>query len=473
MAPPSSWRCPPSLLLLVLLECFGDVASGLKTTRVLFVGEDFGGVPAQLAHVASSLRVGIYTEESTLHDCTAYALRPDRNHPNSTTTRLFRDYEWDFIVVQTFSVLPTVVKARAQYLRPAVEAIAALKKRAKVVMYMPHAAHDGAQTRYPVTPAQSTGNKSLNCFPLGTLENLTAAGWHAKVKHFDCMTYSLARGCLSTRSFGADMVAPCGLAWESVRSSGDMPWGPSRDCVEQIDLEYGSQHPSPLNGAAELPLLESSTPDLTHLVLSNLTGTKNHTVYTNTAVGDYLDALVLFATLFGTSPLGSAQPLSDWQNPNASLPSPLSAKNASDLQALAESIVLSHYQVWGSTAPPVLPVNPTGSNPLLLDIEIGVAVGLILLVVCTILRPVLCPSRLKTPAPRPSPSKAGVRHHRPGARRGGVDGRGGSDMAGPLLSRGGPSAQAADSGVGSGRAVPHLTQEDEVDDLSRGRYQEV
>jgi hypothetical protein len=450
--------------------------------RVLFVGEDFGGVPAQLVHVASSLRVGIHMEESTLHDCTAYALRPDRNHPNSTITRLFRDYEWDFIVLQTFSALPTVVKARAEYLRPAVEAIVAQKKSAKVVMYMPHAAHDRPQTRCPATPAQPTGNNSVNCFPLGTLEDLTnppcstaaKGGWRAKVKDFDCMTYSLARGCLSTMSFGADMVAPCGLAWESVRSSGDMPWGPSRDCVEQIDLEYGSQHPSPLNNAAELPLLEPSTPDLTHLVLSNRTGSGNHTGYIDTAVGEYLDALVLFATLFGTSPLGSAQPLSDWRKPNTSLPSPLDAKNASDLQALAGSVVLSHYKVWGSTPPPVLPANPTKSNPLLLDIEIGVAAGLILLVVCAILRPVLCPSRLQNPAPRPSPSKGAARHHRgPGARRGGGDGRTGSDMVDPLMSRAQPSAQAAGSGVGSGRAVSNLSQEDEVDDLSRGRYQEV
>ena len=216
-------------LLLALLWCSGHAASGVDPTRVLFVGESFGGVPAQLAHVASSLRVGIQTEQSTLRDCTAYALRPDWNHPNSTTMRLFRDYEWDFIVVQTFTALPTVVKARAEYLRPALEAIARLKKRAKVVMYLPHAAHDGVQTRCPVTPARANVNGSVNCFPLGTLEELTnppcstapvsgTGAWNAKVKGFDCMTYSLARGCLSTMSFGADMVAPCGLAWEAVRS---------------------------------------------------------------------------------------------------------------------------------------------------------------------------------------------------------------------------------------------------------------
>ena len=473
-------------LLLALLWCSGHAASGVDPTRVLFVGESFGGVPAQLAHVASSLRVGIQTEQSTLRDCTAYALRPDWNHPNSTTMRLFRDYEWDFIVVQTFTALPTVVKARAEYLRPALEAIARLKKRAKVVMYLPHAAHDGVQTRCPVTPARANGNGSVNCFPLGTLEELTnppcstapvsgTGAWNAKVKGFDCMTYSLARGCLSTMSFGADMVAPCGLAWEAVRSSGPMPWGPPRDCVQQTDAEYGSEHPSPLNGAAELPLLASSTPDLTHLVLSNHTATKNHTVYTDTAVGEYLDALVLFATLFGTSPVGGAQPLSDWRNPNASLPSPLDAQNASDLQALAEFIVISHYEVWGSTPPSVLPVNPTRPNPLLLDIEIGVTAGLVLLLVCAILRPVLCPSRLQT-APRPSPTKGPARHHRgPGARRSGADGRLNSgDMVDPLLSRAEASAQAAGNGTVNSRAFPTLSEDEEgIDDLSRGRYQEV
>ena len=479
------WLC----LLVGLAELLRSAESGEQPpSRVLFVGESFGGVPAQLNRIASSLRTPVHIESSTQHDCTAYALRPDRTQRNSTTMRLFHDYEWDFIVVQTFSALPTVVQARYQYLRPAVEDIVALKKSAKVVMYLPHAAHDGVQTRCPATPTNSS-----RCFPKGTLDMLTkppcstGGAWRSKVRDFDCMTYSLARGYLSAMEFGADMVAPCGLAWQSVRSSGAMPWGPSRDCVQQIDKEY--PRPSPLDGAAELPLLEPSTPDLTDIRLWNHTVGKNGTVWRDTAVGEYLDALVLFTTLFGVSPVGSALPLADWEDENATLPSPLDARNASELQALAGSIVLSHHKVWGSTPPPVLPVNPTHPNPLLLDLEIGVAAGLVLLVMCALMRPLCCPSRPVTPAPRRSSKAAGRQQRRGGqghtaGRRGGGSGGSssgagsGSGMVDPLLpkaqqpqqSQPQSQPQSTRTGGGGGGGGGGIEEED---DLSRGRYQEV
>lgn len=266
------------------------------------------------------------------------------------------------------------------------------------------------------------------------------------------MSYALARGVLSTMEDGADMVAPCGLAWQAVSASGPVPFGPSRDCMRGVDAEYPT--PSPLNGAALLPLLERSTPDLRHIPLWNATlDGHNVTHWRGTAVGDYLDALVLFTTLFGTSPVGCATPLADakYHHPSNTLPqSPLSAQNASQLQELARSIVLSHQKLWGSTVH-VLPANPTSANPLLFDLEVGVGAGLGLLIVCALLRPLLCPPAPPTPRPR-------SRH-----RRGQVAQRGGSSAGGGASSSSGGAA--AGSGSGSASTDPLLAGE--------VRYQEV
>ena len=121
--------------------------------------------------------------------------------------------EWNYIVVQSYSILPTIQKARETYLTPAVQSFAAKKKSAKVVMYLTWGYHDGNTAPCPTSgPAK--------CFPLGTNANLTeppcttSGAYKAKVDSFACMGYALGRGYMAQLAEGADRIAPCGLAWQ-------------------------------------------------------------------------------------------------------------------------------------------------------------------------------------------------------------------------------------------------------------------
>ena len=368
-------------LLSVLVSAAPAADAG--AARVLFVGDAVGAVPFQLQRLAASLGTAVQVANSTREQCTAYAQRPG---VDSGTKALLTERVWDFIVVGTYAPVPTVVKARAEYLYPAVRDIVSLKGGAKVVMYAKRANRAGIATSCPPTP-KAGANGSSACFPLGELAELTdppcatAKGWRAKVHDFDCMTYSLARGYLGAIAAGADMVAPCGLAWQAVRSSGGMAWGPGSGCTSAVDKEY--EKPSPFTGDAILPLVDPAAGNLTHVELYHRANGTGRWDGRSTVAGEYLDALVLYAALFGTSPVGAAPPP---LRPNSSLPSPLSASDVTGLQRLASSVVLLHPKLWGSTVP-VLPANPTRDNPLLLYFEIGVAVAVVVLLVCACLRP--------------------------------------------------------------------------------------
>ena len=67
--------------------------------------------------------------------------------------------------------------------------------------------------------AACPSSDNAKCFPLGTLANLTAPPCATSPHYselagsFPCMGYALARGYLGAVEKGADMVAPCGLAW--------------------------------------------------------------------------------------------------------------------------------------------------------------------------------------------------------------------------------------------------------------------
>ena len=115
------------------------------------------------------------------------------------------------------------------------------------------------------------------------------------------MGYSVARGYISTmRSVrGVDRVAPCGLAWQVVRGSTQVPSA----CRDEIDAQY--EEPLGLDVPFAVP--GGALPDL---LLYRLIGPKHHTIdkHPNVA-GQYLNALTFFATLFGRSPLGAAAPL--------------------------------------------------------------------------------------------------------------------------------------------------------------------
>merc|ERR1719356_1194388 len=116
---------------------------------------------------------------------------------------------------------------------PAVQDFVAKKKDAKIVMYLTWGYHDGIPESCPPSEKQE-------CFPLGFLEEFTeppctsSMDYKNKTGTFPCMGYALTRGYLDMYKDGADLVAPCGLAWQIVRSVQSIP----ADCRASIDNEY-------------------------------------------------------------------------------------------------------------------------------------------------------------------------------------------------------------------------------------------
>ena len=104
------------------------------------------------------------------------------------------------------------------------QAFAKSKKAAKIVMYLTWGYHDGTIGSCPTSG-------SSKCFPLGTLANLTSpdcttsSHYRDLAGSFPCMGYGIARGYLAARTYGADMVAPCGMAWQVVRGVQAIPDG--------------------------------------------------------------------------------------------------------------------------------------------------------------------------------------------------------------------------------------------------------
>lgn len=228
---------------------------------------------------------------SVIGGCTLYHQEADAD---ARTARLLQQ-EWDYIVLQDYSVLPTVKAARETYLHPAVKDFVGRKKDAKIVMYITWAYHDGIGDTCP-----SSDNRA--CFPLGKLSKLTeppcqsSSQYADSVIDFECMGYSLARGYLSAMAEdGADMAAPCGLAWQIVRGSETIP----KDCKALTDAEYdeplGLDLPLSVDGGAQPSLMLNRV---------YTTGIDKHP----NVAGQYLNALTFYATLFGKSPVGAAPP---------------------------------------------------------------------------------------------------------------------------------------------------------------------
>lgn len=263
--------------------------------RILFIGNSFtyvNDLPQQVANVAASFGDSAVVEKSVIGGCTLY--HQEAGVDNTTAELL--EKEWDYIVLQDYSVLPTVKHARKQYLNPAIKDFVGRKKDAKVVMYLTWAYHDGIGSQ---CPSSDTGD----CFPLGTLSKLTHppcksnSQYADSVADFECMGYSLARGYLSAmEESGADMAAPCGLAWQIVRGSEAIP----EACKALTDAEYdgplGLDLPLSIDGGAQPSLM-----------LNRVYKKKGIDKHPNVA-GQYLNALVFYSTLFGKSPVGAAPP---------------------------------------------------------------------------------------------------------------------------------------------------------------------
>ena len=265
-------------------------------TRVLFIGNSFtfvNDLPHQIQNIAHSLGDEIIVANSTIGGCTVFAQRPA---VDARTASLLQQ-DWDFIVLQSYSSLPTVEKARQSYLYPAIKNFVTFKKQAKIVMYLTWGYHDGNTAACP-----SSDNEK--CFPLGSLAKLTSPScltsphYNNLAGTFSCMGYALARGYIHALKQGADRVAPCGLAWQVVRNVTNIP----QRCRELIDAQYPNE-PFPLS--LPLQINDAALPNLELYRIFAKTGIDKHP----NVAGQYLNALTFYGTLFGKSPIGAAPPL--------------------------------------------------------------------------------------------------------------------------------------------------------------------
>lgn len=169
-----------------------------------------------------------------------------------------------------------------------------------------------------------------------------------KVNSFECMGYAVARGYadqLQTKTDGTgggvDLIAPCGVAWQTVRGASGTPAG----CKVAIDAEYASPSPFSTKNNLTLPLRVDGLPaELSSFELYRKLKGGKWDKHPNIA-GQYLNALTFYATLFGESPVGAAGPLHTGTAPAL----PLSADIIGGLQRVAASVVLDHAEHWRKT----------------------------------------------------------------------------------------------------------------------------
>jgi len=311
-------------MMWLLLGLFGVLANSI---RVMFVGNSFtfvNDLPGRLATIAQSLGKRVDSNLSAIGGYNLYSQLPE---VDPTTAELLSE-DWDFIVLQDYSMLGTVQNARRLYFTPAVKSFISYKKKAKIVMYSTWGYVNGSNGS--VCPETDVPQ----AFPLGTLDMLTqpaclppvnSPDWEVSTAGFDCMSYSVSRAYLSAFELGADLVAPCGEAWQVVRMSQSIP----QSCQNIIDKQYAS----PLN--IKLPITDVAHKDTSDIML--WLQTENGTDKHPSPAGQYLNALVFYSLLFNSSAVGAAIPV-DLN---------ISQADASSLQTIATGVVLQHRGVWG------------------------------------------------------------------------------------------------------------------------------
>jgi len=312
-------------MLLLLLAL---VSAGLgDSIRVMFVGNSFtfvNDLPGRLTAIAQSLGKSIETNISAIGGYNLYSQLPE---VDPTTAALLAE-EWDFIVLQDYSMLGTVQNARKLYFEPAVKSFITYKKKAKIVMYSTWGYVDGSNgTICPETDVPQA-------FPLGTLDVLTQPSclppvnsndWEVSTAGFDCMSYAVSRAYLSTFKLGVDLVAPCGEAWQVARMSQSIP----QSCQTLVDKQY--QEPLSI----KLPITDVTHKDTSDIMLYIETdaGIDKHP----SPAGQYLNALIFYSLLFNSSSLGAAIPADIGT----------SQADAVNLQIIASGVVLQHRGAWG------------------------------------------------------------------------------------------------------------------------------
>lgn len=310
-------------------------------TRILFVGNSFTYVhdlPHQLKHVAKSLGRSIVVEEVTVSG--SFLLHTSTlNH-----TRDMLNQKWDYIVLQEFSLIPTMDSARDKYLQPALRNFLKHKKNAKVVVFMTWGYQDGLGQPCPYGGHYNIG------LSLAAMQGCTTCPtcpqsqlYHEKVNNYSCMQYALARGVLSMLEHGADIVAPCGLAWQVAQGSHNVP----DSCKRLVDAEYQSTMPVtvPLNTSGAV--LKANPRRQLYIAHPDGTFDKHPS-----RAGQYFNALVFYATLFGESPVGAVAPL-ETQTDEVKLreeEAPLSELELSEFQELAFKSVQACGKACGLTS---------------------------------------------------------------------------------------------------------------------------
>eukprot|EP00930_Biecheleria_cincta_P060273 TRINITY_DN45952_c0_g1_i1.p1 TRINITY_DN45952_c0_g1~~TRINITY_DN45952_c0_g1_i1.p1 ORF type:complete len:525 (-),score=80.20 TRINITY_DN45952_c0_g1_i1:205-1740(-) len=275
--------------------------------RVLFVGDSLTFVeylPGQLATIAASLGHSLEVGTYFIPACTLLAQTAEYNRGVNKLMGLDDgEYEWDYIVLQEHTLLPAVKSLRDAYFTPAVSDFVRQKGSAKIVLHMTESYNTGNVGF--CRPPSNAPNTTM-CWPRGHikdyLEPLCKSNTNDYLAGVPCMTYANLRGFMDTASqTGADLVSPGGIAWMIATGwSFDEELG---NCKAAIDKEYNNTPLETQMGPANL--------DLAYLKLymeeksrTSRLGTLVHP----SRLGQYLNALVLYATMFG-SPIGStAQP---------------------------------------------------------------------------------------------------------------------------------------------------------------------
>lgn len=308
--------------------------------RVLFIGNSYtyiNDLPNQLATVASSLGKAVEVAVSAHGGCCLYGQMSE----NDGQTDWLMQQHWDFIVLQDHSQVPSLKRSRDAYFYPALRDFVSNKGAAKVVLFLTPAHHDGIQSfcfDYPMSP---------NCWPLGTLKNFYQPecdeGKQMHIAGYPCMQYAISRGYFAALNIsGADMVFPAGLTWQAVKGG---EWPPSW-CREIVDWGFDDRWAPNVPPPVDLGITAKK---MLHGLQFNLM-TGGHFDTHPSLVGQYLNALTLYATLFRESPVGSdAQPscksncISDgWvKTAPGELSPPLSRDIMLELQNAAATVVES------------------------------------------------------------------------------------------------------------------------------------
>jgi len=279
-----------------------------------------------------------------------------------------QDYgAWDVVVLQDHSGLPTVVPALREMLAPSVTEYARVLRQSGtheehrfdgpiVAAFMTWSYYAGTNRPCP----GDGGNPA--CYPGGTLDHFTDCKanntWYDALATHPCQAYSLARGYSELLDYGAKVVVPSGLAWEAARGSEPIP----EDCKAAIDAQFPDAGPL---ANLDLPLKPKNES------LALFRGTKAHDLFRfcgpdynssycddgchhdhhPSVIGQYLNALVFYATLFKESPIGA-----DWpqgQTVDGLVMPTIDEEMAKALQQIAHEVVMPHLDTWwsGSSTP--------------------------------------------------------------------------------------------------------------------------